>query len=459
MAGPATVTSLPLDRSVFDKHHPPAEELINECVHCGFCLPTCPTYLLWHEEMDSPRGRIYLMKMGREGGATLNPKYTGHFDKCLGCMACMTACPSGVKYDKLIEATRAQLERNYRRPISERLFRALVFALFPHSGRLRMSLPFLWAYQHLGLRWLLRRTGLIKLLPPQWQAMEALLPEVSWRTMRSRLPLRIAAQGAPRRRVGLMLGCVQRVFFDEVNAATARVLAAEGCEVIIPREQGCCGALMTHAGREREALRAARKLIEAFERARVDYVVVNAAGCGSNVKEYGYLLRDDVRYAKRAAAFAAKCRDITEVLAELEPRAQRHPVELRVAYQDSCHLQHAQGIRSAPRQLLNGIPGLQLLEVAEAAICCGSAGIYNLVQPTAADDLGERKARHVLDTGADVLASGNPGCLLQITSHMARLGSPLPALHTIQLLDASIRGVMPNVRRLPRAEAVAVKAA
>jgi glycolate oxidase iron-sulfur subunit len=431
----------PAGTGIFDEHHAPAANLIHECVHCGFCLPTCPTYALWHEEMDSPRGRIYLMKMGLEGAAAFDSTFVSHFDHCLGCMACVTACPSGVKYDKLIETTRAQIERHYWRSAGDRFFRRMIFSLFPHPRRLRLILPFLWAYQRLGIRALVRALGLLKLLPERFRAMEALLPEVSWRDMRSRLPLRIAPQGAPRLRVGLMLGCVQRVFFDRVNAATARVLAAEGCEVLIPRDQGCCGALMTHAGREDHALVAARRLIDVFERERVDCVVINAAGCGSNVKDYAYLLRDDPKYAERARAFTARCKDVSEVLVELGSRAPRHPLPMRVAMQDSCHLQHAQGIRSAPRQLLAAIPELELLEIGEAALCCGSAGIYNLVQPAAANELGDRKVRNVLATGADAVASGNPGCLLHMKAAMRRLGNVIPSFHTIELLDASIRGI------------------
>ena len=444
MTTPATA---PVRRSTFDENEPPSIRLINECVHCGFCLPTCPTYSLWNEEMDSPRGRIYLMKLGLEGKTDMTDKFVGHFDKCLGCMACMTACPSGVQYGKLIEATRAQLERNYPRSPFDRLFRDLIFALFPHPNRLRFALLPLWFYQHSGLRWLVHHLGLIQLVPPQLQAMEALLPELSLRGMFSGLPLRIPAIGPQRRRVGLLLGCVQRVFFDDVNAATARVLAAEGCEVIIPRNQGCCGALMTHAGRASEARVAARHLIETFERARVDTIVINAAGCGSNMKEYGYLLRDDPFYSRRAAAFASKCRDISEVLDELEPRAARHPVPLRVAYHDSCHLQHAQQIRTQPRSVLSTIPGLELVELADSAICCGSAGIYNLVEPAPADELGRRKVQSVIDADVDALVSSNPGCLLQIGKGLKKAGHPIPTMHMVELLDASIRGRMLRVHR------------
>jgi glycolate oxidase iron-sulfur subunit len=432
---------VPTSLSVFDSHHPPSEELIADCVHCGFCLPTCPTYALWGEEMDSPRGRVYLMKLGLEGGAgaAMSDEYVGHFDKCLGCMACLTSCPSGVQYDKLIEATRAQIERNHPRRPGDRLFRWLLFALFPHPGRLRLAAAPLWLYQRMGLQWLARRSGLLKLLPARLRSMEALAPRVTADAFRARMAEVIPAQGAPRGRVGLLVGCVQSVFFRQVNEATARVLAAEGFEVVIPPSQGCCGALMVHAGREGEATALARRTIDTFEAAGVDAIVINAAGCGSTMKEYGHLLRDDPAYAARAAALAAKCRDVSEVLAGVEPRAPRHPLPLRVAYHDACHLQHAQRVKLQPRQVLATVPGLEVLEVPEAAICCGSAGIYNLVEPEAAEQLGQRKAEHVLSTGARAVVSSNPGCLLQIRAALERARRPLPVFHMVELLDASMR--------------------
>lgn len=428
----------PADAKGYDTHHPPSVELIDKCVHCGFCLPVCPTYVLWNEEMDSPRGRIYLMKMVAEGAATINETWVGHFDACLGCMACMTACPSGVDYAKLIEATRAQIERRYTRPVQEKRFRRFLFSIFTRPDRLRALLLPLRLYQKAGLEALTRRVGIPKLLPARLRAMEALLPQVP---AQETLPGLIPAQGEQRRRVGLLLGCVQRVLFPQVNAATARVLAAEGCEVVVPSTQPCCGALLVHAGEEEQAVHLARRTIDAFEKARVDAVIINAAGCGSNVKEYGHLLRDDPQYAARAKAFAAKCRDVSEFLAELEPRASYQALHLRVAYHDACHLQHAQGIRTQPRALLGRIPQLELLEIPEAAICCGSAGIYNLVQPEAASELGDRKVAHVAALDADVVVSGNPGCLLQFRSALARAKRKVPVRHSIELVDASIRGV------------------
>jgi glycolate oxidase iron-sulfur subunit len=423
--------------SAFDAHHPPSNEIIEKCVHCGFCLPVCPTYVLWGLEMDSPRGRIYLMKLASEGATDMNANWVSHFDSCLGCMACMTACPSGVDYGKLIEATRAQIERNTQRSPGEKRHRRFLFETFTHPERLkRLRLPLL-VYQKSGLQAVVRGSGLLKLLPNKIQAMEALLPKLGPNEAVAEIT---PAVGAKRRRVGLLLGCVQREFFPQVNAATARVLAAEGCEVVAPQAQPCCGALLVHAGEEAAAVDLAKRTIDAFERADVDAIVSNAAGCGSNVKEYGHLLRDDPAYADRARSFAAKCKDVSEVLADLEPRAPRHPLKLRVAFHDSCHLQHAQDVRSQPRALLAKIPELQLTEIPEAAICCGSAGIYNLVQPEAANEIGDRKAQLIASLNADVVATGNPGCLLQLQSSLARLGKTTSVVHTIQLLDASIRG-------------------
>jgi glycolate oxidase iron-sulfur subunit len=353
-------------------------------------------------------------------------------------MACMTACPSGVDYGKLIEATRAQIERRYQRPGAEKGFRRFLFNTFTRPERLRLLAMPLRLYQRTGLDKLVRRLGLPKLLPKRFQAMEALLPQVP---AQEKVPELSPAQGEKRRRVGLLLGCVQRVFFPQVNAATARVLAADGCEVVAPEAQPCCGALLVHTGEEQQAIQLARQTIDLFEKADVETVIVNAAGCGSNVKDYGHLLRDDPEYAERAKAFSAKCRDIFEFLAELEPRAQRHPLPIRVAYHDACHLQHAQKIRSQPRTVLTGIPNLEILEIPEAAVCCGSAGIYNLVQPETAAELGDRKASHVAEVNPDMVVSANPGCLLQLQSALARAGRNVPVRHGIELVDASIRGV------------------
>jgi glycolate oxidase iron-sulfur subunit len=421
----------------FDDHHPPQPELIKDCVHCGFCLPSCPTYVLWGEEMDSPRGRIHLMETGLDG-EPLSESMVGHFDACLGCMACVTACPSGVQYDILITDTRAQVERRYERSRPDRLLREAIFRLFPYPRRLRALRGPLALYQRSALDRLLRRSGLLDRLPPTLRVMESLIPRL---TRREKLPHRVGASGRRRAVVGMLTGCVQDALFPEVNAATARVLAAEGCDVVIPHEQGCCGALSLHTGREDEAIRFARALIERFEITGVDYVVVNAAGCGSAMKEYAHLLRDDPDYAARAQAFVERTRDISELLIELGPVAPRHRLDVTIAYHDACHLGHAQGVRSQPRELLRAIPGLTLTEIAEADLCCGSAGIYNLLNPEPATELGDRKARNVLATGASVLVTANPGCLMQIAASAQRLGAHLALAHTVSVLDASIRGM------------------
>ena len=438
---PHTIPQEETQPSSFDAHHPPEKKYIDDCVHCGFCLPACPTYVLWGEEMDSPRGRIYMIKKAADGEAPLDGRFRQHMDNCLGCMACMTACPSGVQYNKLIEPTRAQIERNLPRSMGESIFRKLLFATFPYPERLRLLAIPLFVYQKSGLRSLMRATGMLKRLPRRVAAMEALLPEVPSHLFQ-RQPSVIRTQAAARRRVGMLSGCVQQVFFSHVNAATARVLSAEGCEVIIPREQQCCGALMLHSGMEEDAVALAKRMIAVFEAAQVDTIVINSAGCGSTMKEYGHLLRDDPAWAVRAAAFSAKCKDISEILCELEPQAQRHPLKLRVAYHDACHLQHAQGVREQPRRLLAGIPELEVVEIPEATLCCGSAGVYNLLQPETANQLGDRKVENLLSTDTQAVLSANPGCLLQLMNGLRRRGlNTMPAFHMVELLDASIRGL------------------
>lgn len=412
-------------------------DLLDDCVHCGFCLPTCPTYLLWGQETDSPRGRIHLMKLRRDGREADSAGFVRHIDTCLGCMACVTACPSGVQYDSLLEAARPQVERDAKRGIWDRAFRRMIFATFPHPGRLRaLSVP-LGLYQKLGIQRLVHSSGVLALLPKRLQAMERLLPPITFGG--ADLPARIPAQGPQRKRIAMLLGCVQRVFFGHVNEATARVLAAEGCEVIVPQAQACCGALAEHAGEEADAMAAARKLIDAFEGSGADTIVINAAGCGSAMKRYGHLLRNDAAYAVKAKAFAAKCKDISEVLAELEPRAPRGAVQLKAAYHDACHLQHAQGVRAQPRRLLQSIPGIELREIPESEICCGSAGIYNMLEPDAATQLRDRKVGNILKTDAEAIVSGNPGCLLQIATGLEAAGRPMRIMHFIEVLDASIR--------------------
>jgi glycolate oxidase iron-sulfur subunit len=337
-----------------------------------------------------------------------------------------------VQYDALIEATRGSVELAADRSRAEKRLRRLIFATFPYPRRLRALRKPLRIYQRLGL------TGLVgPRLPKTLRSMEELLPELG---RRERIPELTPATGTRRARVGMLLGCVQREFFPGVNAATVRVLAAEGCEVVVPKSQQCCGALSLHSGRESEAAERARKLIATFEQHNVDYVVINAAGCGSSMKDYGRVLADDPEWADRAAAFAARCRDVSELIAELGPVAKRHPLLGVAAYHDACHLSHAQGVRAQPRSLLAGIPRLEIREIAEADICCGSAGVYNLLQSDAARELGDRKAANIAATGAKVLITANPGCLMQVRSALARRGETIELRHTVEVLDASIRG-------------------
>jgi glycolate dehydrogenase iron-sulfur subunit len=424
---------LPPEQRGWDAQRPPDPDLIRDCVHCGFCLPTCPSYAVFEDEMDSPRGRIVLMRVGHEEGAEISAEMVTHIDRCLGCMACVTACPSGVRYDLLIEQTRPQIERHADRSLPSRAYRRAIFELFTHPGRLRALAPLLALQQRLGIPDRVARSRLAQRIP-QLGALTGLAPEVDARSAMRRLPEVVHANGTPRGRIAFMQGCVQRVFFGDVNASTVRVLAADGWEVHTRRLPRCCGALMVHAGVEDDGLELARATIAAYE--DFDFVAVNVAGCGSVMKDYGHLLSDDPQWAQRAETFSAKVRDVHELLAGHEPRAPRHPLQLTVAYHDACHLAHAQGVRQPPRELLRAIPDLELLEPAEWELCCGSAGIWNLMQPEAAGKLGARKAANLAATGAQAIAAANPGCALQITAHLEQ---PLPVLHPMTLLDHSIR--------------------
>jgi glycolate oxidase iron-sulfur subunit len=463
--------------------------LASDCVHCGFCLPVCPTYQLWGEEMDSPRGRIHLMTQILDGavagdtvagGTVAGEAAATHLDRCLGCMACVPACPSGVQYNRLIEAARGWAEEPPGggapaplppRSARARAARAAIFATFPYPRRLRLLTRPLRAAQGTGLIGRVERSRLAARFAPELVASLRVAPSPP-RGRRAALPRRVPAQGPRRAVAGLLTGCVQQVFFPGVNEATVRVLAAEGCDVVIPRGQGCCGALSLHSGRAAEAARFARQTIAEFEEAGVDVIVANSAGCGSAMKEYTHLFPADgtsearpgqarpdqaspgqaspdpgaADWARRAARFTPRVRDLSEFLAELAagggPRALRHPLPVTAVYHEACHLGHAQGIRRQPRELLGGIPGLELVEPADPGTCCGSAGVYNLLQPEAAGELGARKAASVLATGAPLVISANPGCSLQISAAMAAAGTgdPPAMAHIAEVLDASLRG-------------------
>lgn len=435
-------TAVSPDEPSFDATNPPEQSLIDACVHCGFCLPTCPSYRVIGKENDSPRGRIYLMDAINKGEAPLSAASVKHFDSCLGCLACTTACPSGVQYDKLIGEVRSQVQRNYARSPFQKALRQLIFSLFPYPDRIRLLLAPLAFYQKTGLSKLVQTSGLLKKVSPNLAAMESLLPPVTASCFSDNLPELIPAKGEKRYRVGMILGCVQRVFFTGVNEATARVLSANGCEVVVPKSQGCCSALPEHQGEKAQAQALARQMIDSFENADVDFVIINAAGCGHTLKDYGHILADDPAYAQRAKDFAAKVRDVQEFLAEVGLTTELHPLQnqpLVTVYQDACHLLHGQKISRQPRQLLQQIPGLTLREPLDAALCCGSAGVYNMLQPEVAAELGQMKATALVNTGATLIASSNPGCSLQIKQALEKQGKTVLLRHPMQLLDAAIR--------------------
>jgi glycolate oxidase iron-sulfur subunit len=444
---PLVGSSTQLRPDGFDGQQPPRADLISACVHCGFCLTTCPSYRVIGKETDSPRGRIYLMDAINQGEAPLSAASIQHFDSCLGCLACTTACPSGVQYDQLIAAVRPQVQRHARRSWPEQLLRGLIFNLFPYPGRLRLLAGPLYLYQRIGLDRLVERSGWLTRISPNLAAMASLLPTVTAESFRSGLAAVIPAGGPRRYRVGMVLGCVQQVFFAQVNQATARVLSANGCEVVIPPSQGCCAALPAHQGETAQAQVLARQMIDTFEQAQVDYVIINAAGCGHTLKEYHHILAEDPEYGDRAQAFVAKVRDVQEFLVEVGLTAPLHPLtegDLPLVFQDACHLLHGQKISLQPRQLLRQIPGVILREPLDAALCCGSAGVYNMLQPQVAEELGQMKVTNLLNTGAQLIASPNPGCSLQIQKHLAQQGKTLPLLHPMELLDYSIRGFLFN---------------
>lgn len=430
----------------FDSKKPPEQDLIDQCVHCGMCLSTCPSYRVISKEMDSPRGRIYLMNAIKNGEAALTEGTTEHFDSCLGCLACVTTCPSGVQYDQLIAATRPQVERNQPRNLWEKFLRFIIFNLFPYPQRLSLFLPFLWLYQVSGLQKLIRAIGILKILP-RVEAMESILPKINLKSINKKYPDIIPAKTEKRYRVGVILGCVQRLFFDPVNEATIRVLTANGCEVIIPKSQGCCAALPAHQGQENQAQMLAKQMIESFANTDVDYIIINAAGCGHTLKEYHHILADIPEYAEKAKQFVSKIRDVQEFLIEVGLTANLSAIteeELTIVYQDACHLLHGQKISIQPRQLLRKIPNIKLKEPIDAALCCGSAGVYNMLQPEVANELGQQKVTNLLNTGANLIASPNPGCSLQIQKHLQLQGKQINIMHPIELLDYAIRGLKIN---------------
>jgi glycolate oxidase iron-sulfur subunit len=403
---------------------------IRSCVHCGICLPQCPTYRVLGEEMDSPRGRVYLMRAVAEKRLDVTDGFRRHLDLCLGCRACETACPAGVPFGALLETSRAQIER-HGRPLRERLLSSLIFAVFPYPGRLRMLLAASRLYRRSGLSALVRATGILQSFP-RLAVMEGLLPDVPAAVS---LPELVTARGRSRGRVALLTGCVQRHLYADVNRDTARLLALAGWDVVVPRGQGCCGALELHGGRLEALRRRATALASVFP-ADIDWVVTNAAGCGSAMREYGHWTTDEA-----ATRVASRTRDVTELLADADLPLE--PLPLTVTYHDPCHLAHGQKVRAAPRALLAKIPGLTVVPLADSELCCGSAGVYNILEPEMAERLLSQKIDRIIESGAHTVVTGNPGCLLQIASGCRRRGVEVEVIHPVTLVARAVRWEAP----------------
>ncbi|WP_052888859.1 (Fe-S)-binding protein [Thermogemmatispora carboxidivorans] len=462
------------------RRHTHTYQLMRQCIHCGFCLPTCPTYALLGVEMDSPRGRIYQMQAVAEGRIAISPEFVEHMYCCLGCRACETACPSGVQFGKLIEAAREQIqleiERAEQEPAGLPTARAATAALESGTTRLLRQAFFdvllpsrlittlffaaLKVYQRSGLQALVHATGLLDMvnaLPTPFRGRlktpEALMAPARGPLFARPLPEITPALGQRRYRVGFISGCIMDQVFRDVNEATIRVLAANGCEVITPPQQRCCGALHVHAGEARRGRELARYNIDVFEAYQCDAIIINSAGCGSNLKEYGHLLADDPLYAERAAAFSAKVKDISEFLTSIDLNREMGEVPLTITYHDACHLIHGQKIKQQPRRLLQSIPGLRLVELKEADWCCGSAGIYNITNQDLAGKLLARKMNNIAAAGAEAVVTGNPGCMMQIALGIRERGLRMQVLHPVELLDQAYRAA--GLYRWPATVAVA----
>ncbi len=408
-----------------------------ECVHCGLCTASCPTYVETSNENDSPRGRIYLMRAVADGRLEMGPGVREHLELCLDCRACESACPSGVQYGRMIEPFKIAMQNSARQGEGLSLLQRLILRhLFPYAGRVKAALAPARVFQGLGLLDLAERTGLARVLPPTLRRMQAMLPRLGRRP--PRLPEALPAIGPKRARVALFTGCVADAMFPETNAATARVLQQNGCEVIVPREQVCCGAIHYHSGMEGPALELVRRNLEVFGGEGIDAIIVNAAGCGAMLKDYAHVLPPAEH--DQAARFVARIKDVSEFLVALGPIAPKHPVEATATYHDACHLCHAQQVRSQPRALLGLIPGLKLVPLEESEICCGAAGTYNLTQPEMSERLGRRKMDNIEATGAEVVVTGNVGCILQIARKVKERGRPIEVVHPIDLLDRAYRG-------------------
>ncbi|MFQ5872843.1 MAG: (Fe-S)-binding protein [Dehalococcoidia bacterium] len=436
MAGAKVGEDLTLDVLGLGEHDGVDEKDLYRCVHCGLCLNVCPTYLELGLETESPRGRLALMKAVAEGRVEYTDRLVGHMELCLQCRACEAACPSAVPFGSLMAATRAQVQKQTDAPWWERAGHDLAFKqLFPYRWRLELGFRLMRLYQDTGLRDLVQRSGLMGLLPTKLAELESTLPPLPTRFFPPSNLDFVAAKGVRRARVGFFSGCIMPLVFGPVNAATVRVLTRSGCDVVIPRDQGCCAALNVHGGEREMARRMARRNIDVFEEAGVDVVVVNSAGCGAMLKEYDELLEHDPAYTERARAFVGKVRDISEYLAELPLEGDLGEIKKRVTFQESCHLVHAQRIKEQPLALLDAIPGLELVEMPGSDRCCGAAGIYQITQRELSSQLLDSKMRDVASTDADLLVTANPGCMIQLDLGLRKAGVPGRSYHMVELLD------------------------
>jgi len=424
----------------FDK---PQQADLDKCVHCGLCLNACPTYRELGVEMDSPRGRIYQMAQVA-AGAPITPSYVEHIELCLACRACETACPSGVQYGKLVEAARSEIETGAKRPLMTRLLRKFVFRhLLQSPALLKTAGAALYLYEASGLQAVLRGSGLLRLLG-KWGDLESLTPRAESPFFFSQIGKTFPAEGEQRYRVAFMAGCVANVSFARLNEATVRVLQKNGCEVVVPAAQGCCGALHMHSGLRDDARKLARQNIDAVIDSKFDAIITNAAGCGSTLKEYDELLEHDPEYASKAREFSGRMKDVNEFLASIELNTNMGEMPITVTYQDSCHLAHGQRVRTQPRKLLAAVPGLRFREMPMADLCCGSAGIYNVVQNEMAMSVLKSKMDHVNSTGAEVIATANPGCMLQLQAGARLHGKGQRVAHVVEILDEAYRKLEPS---------------
>lgn len=416
------------------------------CTHCGLCLPTCPTYRELGLETDSPRGRLYLMGSAfkPQDATPLNEKWAEYIYRCLDCRACETACPSGVHFGELLEQARAIYEKNANRSKNHKFWSNLVFKkILPNKERLDLIFEIMWLYQKLGIRWVVQKSGILKLMGQLGQ-MEAFLPKIPPPSLKYTIRDITPAVGERRYRVGFIPGCIMNQVFTDTNLATIRVLTENGCDVVTPRKQTCCGALHLHNGERDFAADLAKQNIDAFEHEHLDAIIINSAGCGAALKEYEGLLENDPTYIEKSENFSHKMRDISEFLAEIEMIPPKGKIPLRVTYDEPCHLLHGQRVKSQPRKVLQTIPEIELIELTESDWCCGSAGIYNITQPELSQEILERKMKHISDTEADIVATGNPGCLLQIQQGISKYELDMKAMHPVTLLDYAYRKLTPH---------------